>query len=180
MDDQVLELVAVDLGFLFVGEIAVLQPPAGDAVGHPVGHLLERGLALRGAEGPAEVLLGEDVGGVDAPGLGHLDAQLLEGDGAVAVVRDARVTALPAHLVVGVDALGGEVPADADPESLGCDCHVLSPVVLGVLVESASCAPHPICSAAFRLGATLLPPEPQHIVVGAPPRHEMLGFITAL
>jgi len=28
MDDQVLELVAVDLGFLFVGEIAVLQPPA--------------------------------------------------------------------------------------------------------------------------------------------------------
>jgi len=48
-------------------------------------------------------------------------------DGAVAVVRDARVTALPAHLVVGVDALGGEVPADADPESLGCDamCSLL-------------------------------------------------------
>jgi len=56
MDDQVLELVAVDLGFLFVGEIAVLQPPAGDAVGHPVGHLLERGLALRVPRVPRSTL----------------------------------------------------------------------------------------------------------------------------
>ena len=73
--------------------------------------------------GPAEVLLRQDVGGVHAPGLGHLDAQLLEGHRAVAVVGDAGVTAFPAHLVVGVDALGGEVAADADLGSLGGDGH---------------------------------------------------------
>ena len=79
VDDEVLQLVVEDLGLLVVDEVAVLDAPGGQGVGHPVGHLLERPLALVGAEGPPEVLLRQDVGGVDAPALGHLDAQLLEG-----------------------------------------------------------------------------------------------------
>ena len=67
MDDEVLELVPEGLGLVGVDEVAVLDPPAGDGVGHPVGHLLERVLAARGAQLPPEVLLGEDVGGVLAP-----------------------------------------------------------------------------------------------------------------
>ncbi len=96
VDDEVLQLVVEDLGLVVVDEVAVLDPPRGDRVGHPVGHLLERPLALGGAEGAAEVLLGQDVGGVHAPGLGHLDAQLLEGDRPVAVVGDPGVAPLPA------------------------------------------------------------------------------------
>ena len=123
MDDEVLELVAEDLGLLVVDEVAVLDAPGGQRVDHPVGHLAQRPLALLGAERPAEVLLGQDVGGVHAPGLGHLDAQLLEGHRAVPVVRDPGVAPLPAHLVVGVHALGGEVPPDADSDPLGGDGH---------------------------------------------------------
>ena len=123
MDDQVLELVVEDLRLLVVDEVAVLDAPRRQRVGHPVRHLLERRLALGGAERPAEVLLRQDVGGVHAPGLGHLDAELLEGHRAVAEVRDARVAPLPLDLVVGVDALGGEVAADADLGSLGGDGH---------------------------------------------------------
>ena len=107
-----------------VDEVAVLAAPGGDGVDHAVGHLPERPLALGGAQGAAEVLLGQDVGGVQAPALGHLDAQLLEGHGAVPVVGDPGVPALPAHLVVGVDAFGGEVASDADAGPLGRNRHV--------------------------------------------------------
>ena len=65
-------------------------------------------LALGGAEGAAEVLLGDDVGGVLRPGAGELEVALLEGDGAVAPVGDHRVAAVPGELVVGVRALGRE------------------------------------------------------------------------
>ncbi len=104
VDDEVLQLVVEDLGLLVVDEVAVLDAPGGQRVRHPVGHLLQRPLALLGAERPPEVLLRQDVGGVDAPTLGHLDAQLLEGHRPVAVVGDAGVAPLPAHLVIGVDA----------------------------------------------------------------------------
>ena len=51
------------------GEVAVLL--AGLAVGadHAVDELLQRPLALGRADRAAEVLGGDDVGGVDAPGL---------------------------------------------------------------------------------------------------------------
>ena len=58
---------------------------------------------------------------------GELDAELLEGDRAVAVVGDAGVAPLPLDLVVGVDALGGEVPADADAGLLGRHGHGVPP-----------------------------------------------------
>src|SRR6202035_5276467 len=92
-----------------------------------VGHLLQGGLALSGSRSPAEILLGEDVGGVQAPGGGDLDVELLEGDTAVAVVGDARVAPLPHELVVGMDPFGGEVPPNADSGPLRGDCHVRVP-----------------------------------------------------
>ena len=79
-------------------------PHVGDRVGDAVDHLAQRRLALVGAEGAAEVLLGDDVGGVLRPRDGELDVGLEEGVGAVLVVRDARVAAFPLDRVVGVDA----------------------------------------------------------------------------
>ena len=118
-----LELVVEDLGLFVVDEVAVLQAPGRQRVGHPVGHLLERPLALSGVQRPAEVLLGQDVGGVQAPGFRHLDVQLLEGHRAVPVVGDAGIAPLPAHLVVGMHTGGGEVTPDANTGSLGGDGH---------------------------------------------------------
>ena len=106
VDDQVLELVAERLRLVVVDEVAALAAPPGDGVGHPVGDLLERRLPLGRAEGAPEVLLGQDVGGVDAPGRGHLDPELLEGDRPGGVVGDPGVAPLPGHGVVGVDPCG--------------------------------------------------------------------------
>ena len=101
-DEQVLELVAEGLGLVVVDEVAALDAPAGDRVGHPVDHLPQRRLPLGRAEGAPEVLLGDDVRGVQRPGGRELDPELLEGDRAVTEVRDAGVAPLPVHLVVGV------------------------------------------------------------------------------
>src|SRR5690606_26165857 len=60
-----------------------------------------------GADGTAEVLAGDDVDRVHRPEVGELDAALLEVDRAVAPVGHHDVTALPGHLVVGVDSRSG-------------------------------------------------------------------------
>src|SRR5690606_719357 len=104
-------------------EVAALAAPRGDGVGHPVDHLAQRALALGGAQGAPEVLLGDDVGGVHRPRRRELDAELLEGHGAVGEVGDAGVAPLPRELVVGVHAGSGEVTADADAGLLGGDGH---------------------------------------------------------
>ena len=75
-------------------------------------------LALRRADGAAEVLAGDDVGGVDRPELGELHAALLEVHRAVAPVRHHDVAALPGDLVVGVHAGGGVHPLDGQPPAL--------------------------------------------------------------
>ena len=179
--DQVLQLVAVDLGLLVVFEVAVLDPPRRDGVDDPVDDLLERVLALGGAERSAEVLLGQDVGGVRAPGLGHLDVALLERDRAVAIVHDPRLTELPANLLVGVDAFGREVPTDADSNSLRGDGHLFpcssDP---GSLVPGLCDRPLLRPAVSERPQGPRVHPQPQYVVVASPVRHEMLGFITAL
>src|SRR6185312_931305 len=68
---------------------------------------LEAPLALRRADGAAEVLGGDDVGRVHRPEVGKLDAVLLEVDRAVPPVRHDNVPAFPGHLVIGVHAGGG-------------------------------------------------------------------------
>ena len=123
MDDQVLQLGPEGLRLLVVDEVAVLDAPGGDGVDHPVGDLAQRPLALVGARGAPEVLLGQDVGGVQAPALGDLDIQLLEGDRPVPIVGDPRVTSLPDDLVIGMDLGRGEVAADADTGALWGDGH---------------------------------------------------------
>jgi hypothetical protein len=123
VDDDVFELVGEGPGLLGVVEVAVLQAPFGDGVDHPVDDLAERGLALVGPRSAPEVLLGQDVGGVQGPGGGDLDGELLEGHGAVSVVGDARVAPLPDDLVVGMDPIGGEVTPDADGGPLRGNCH---------------------------------------------------------
>ena len=108
------QLVLEDLRVALAGEVAVLA--AGRTVGehHPVDELAQAALALRAADGAAEVLRGDDVGGVDAPLGGELDAALLEVDRAVAPVGHDDVAALPGHLVVGVHTGGGEDALDLE------------------------------------------------------------------
>ena len=66
------------VGVLGRGEVAALAAPAGDRAGDAADHLLDGALALVRAELAAEVLLGDDVGGVLRPGERELDAALLE------------------------------------------------------------------------------------------------------
>ncbi len=101
------QLVLEDLGVVRGGEVAVLL--TGGAVGehHAVDDLLEAPLALRGADGAAEVLGGDDVHRVHRPGVGELDAALLEVDRAVTPVGHDDVAARPGHLVVGVHSRSG-------------------------------------------------------------------------
>ena len=61
------ELGLEGVGVLVGGEVAALAAPAGDRAGDAGDHLLDRALALVGAEPAAEVLLGDDVGRVLRP-----------------------------------------------------------------------------------------------------------------
>ena len=122
-------------GLVVVDEVAVGDAPGGDGVDHAVGDLLERPLALGGADGAAEVLLGDDVGGVQRPPDRELDTELLEGDLAGLPVGDPGVTPLPLDHVVGVGAGGGEVPSDADAGLLGCQGHECPPLRVGCGVD---------------------------------------------
>ncbi len=79
-DEEVLELGVEGVGLVVVDEVAALDAPLGDGVGDAVDDLAQRRLPLGRARGAPEVLLGDDVGGVQRPGRGELDTELLEGD----------------------------------------------------------------------------------------------------
>ena len=78
-------------------------------------------LALGCSWGSAEILLGNDVGGIERPANWELDAELLKRNSAVFPVVDARIALFPDHLVVGVHTRSGEFAADADGETLWCE-----------------------------------------------------------
>ncbi len=122
-DEEVLQLGVVGVRLALVDEVAALEAPLGDRVGHAVDHLAQRRLALGGAGGAAEVLLGDDVRGVERPRGGEGHIELFERHRAITEVRDAGIALLPRELVVGVHAVGGEVPADTNAGLLGCQCH---------------------------------------------------------
>ena len=110
MQQDVGELVLEHLGLLGVGEVAALAAPAGDGAGDAADHLLDRALARRVADLPAEVLLGDDVGRILRPVRGELDVLLLERH-AIAVA-DARVAQLPVDGVERMQAGRGEEARD--------------------------------------------------------------------
>ncbi len=114
-------------GLGVVAEVAALDAPPGDRVDDAVDDLAQRRLPLGRAERAAEVLLGDDVGGVLRPAGGNLDAELLEHHRPVSDVGDARVTPLPHDLVVGIDPLRREQPAEADPEGIRGNRHPWAP-----------------------------------------------------
>ena len=72
------QLVLEDLGVVVGREVAVVLAGLGVGEHDAVDQLLEALLAHVGAERAAEVLGGDDRGGVDAPEVGELDAALLE------------------------------------------------------------------------------------------------------
>ena len=95
-DDQVLELGAEGLGLARRRRSSRPRMPQAVMVSTTrSATCLQRRLPLGRAERAPEVLLGDDVGGVERPADGELDAELLEGDRAVAVVGDAGVAPLP-------------------------------------------------------------------------------------
>src|SRR6516165_11524585 len=104
-----------DLGIGVGGEVAVLPPGRYVGADDPVDQLLQAPLPLRRAHRAAEVLGGDDVGGVDRPEVGELHALLLEVDRAVAPVGHYDVATLPGDLVIGMNALAGVNTADSEP-----------------------------------------------------------------
>src|SRR3954469_20621422 len=88
------------------GEVAALTTPVGDRAGDAGDHLLDRALARRRVQLPAEVLLRDDVRRVLRPGHRELDVRLVEGD-AVAMT-DLRVPQLPLDGLERVHAGMGE------------------------------------------------------------------------
>src|SRR4029453_13636607 len=90
------ELVLEGAAVLLAREVAGLPAHLGDPAGYSTDHLLDGSLSLGGAELPAEVLLGDDVGGVLRPALRELDTALLE-DGVLGIADD-RVPVLPLEL----------------------------------------------------------------------------------
>src|SRR5438105_8678092 len=109
MQDQMAELVLERLRVGLGGEVAAFAAPARDGVHHARDHLLDAGLATRGAERAAEVLADHDVGRHLGPERRHLAVGLLENCFAL-LVGDRRGALLPRHLVVRVHALAREAP----------------------------------------------------------------------
>ncbi len=115
VQEGVRQLVLEDLRVGGRGEVPVVLTGLPVRLHDAVDQLLEAGLALRGADGTAEVLAGDDVDRVHRPEVGELDATLLEVDRAVAPVGHDDVTALPRHLVVRVHAGSGVDALDTQP-----------------------------------------------------------------
>ncbi len=139
-----LQLGVEGLGLLLAREVAVGAAPVREAVDDAVDELLDGALADGGAvaggggglfgQGAAEVLGGDDVGGVLRPVGGELDVLLLEYGCAVGACDD-RGADLPPHLIVGVDIRAGKVAPDEGGRvclGVGCGsglgCHWLASV----------------------------------------------------
>ena len=115
VEQRVGQLVLEDLGVARAWRSSRSRGRPGVGADHAVDELLEAPLALGRADRAAEVLGRDDVGRVDRPEVGELDAALLEVDRAVPPVGHDDVAALPGDLVVGVDALTGVDAAHREP-----------------------------------------------------------------
>jgi hypothetical protein len=134
------ELVAERQRVLGGLEVAVGLAPRVDGVGDAGDHLLDRALAVGGAQRAAEVLLHDDVGRGLRPRLGELDLALLEVHLAVGAADDG-VAQLPLdlgeriHALAGEEALDGEARAGVTDDAAGGALGALgSAGVLAVIV----------------------------------------------
>ena len=91
------------------GEVAVRLAGLHVREHDAVDELAQAPLALVGADRAAEVLRGDDGGGVDAPEVGELDAPLLEDDLAALPVRLDDVAALPGDGQAGGEVVGEQL-----------------------------------------------------------------------
>src|SRR5436309_10912681 len=113
---HVRQLMVEDLRVFRSREVAVLLAGALVRRHDAVDQLTKARLTLRGPDRTAEVLRRDDVGRVDGPEVGELDATLLEVDRAIAPVGHDDVATLPGDGVVRVHAWG---LVDAlDPQAL--------------------------------------------------------------
>ena len=125
VEQDVGELVLEGVGVLGRGEVAALAAPAGDRAGHAPDHLLDGALALVRARAAAEVLLGDDVGGVLRPGRRELDAALLERR--VLGVADQGIADLPLD---AIDRMPRLAPPQESPQAVQ-----KNPTENGLIVE---------------------------------------------
>ena len=95
VDQQPGQLVLEQLGVGRGREVAVVLAALAVGLHDAVDELLEAPLADVGADGAAEVLGGDDRGGVDAPEVGELHAALLEDGLAGLPVRSGRRRGAP-------------------------------------------------------------------------------------
>lgn len=107
--------------------------PTGPHIGQhdAIDELLQAPLAGIGTYGTAEVLGGNDGGGVHAPKIWKLDAALFEDHLAGLPVVLHNITALPRDVVIRMYAGGGEQPLDMQ-----------SGAVQGVVHELFGCGGH--------------------------------------
>src|SRR4029079_6727310 len=90
IDEQVLQVVAERLEIVFAGEVLLPPRPHRDGVDDAADQLLDAALALRRADGAAEVLRDDDVGRLLRPEFRDLDVALLEYDVPLLVADDGR------------------------------------------------------------------------------------------
>ena len=122
-DEQMGQLGAKCLGFSVIDEVAVTAAPGGDGADDTVDHLAQRAFTFGRTERSAEVLLGKNVGCILRPVGGNLDAELFEGDRAVAVVGQASVAPFPRDVVVRIASHGREPSSHPETGVLWSDRH---------------------------------------------------------
>ena len=124
-DEHVLQLVGERGCLGVVGEVAALDPPAGDRVDHPVDDLAERRLALSAPSVPRKYFWATMLVAFCDQSAGN-STSAARRPPCRRAVGDASVATLPEHLVVRVDPLRGEQPADADAMRPGLERSVVS------------------------------------------------------
>ena len=114
IDEQVLQVVAERQQVVFAGEVVLPARPGRDGVDDAADQLLDGTLTLRRADGAAEILGDDDVGGLLGPEAGNLDVALLEDDRAL-FVADHGGADVPFDLVERIDPFLGEEALVLEP-----------------------------------------------------------------
>src|SRR5208283_6207101 len=102
-DEEMDQLVVESDGVFKGAEIAVLQAPVTDGLGHAADQLTDAGFALAGIHAAVEIFAGDDIGRGHRPVFGNFHIFLLE-DGVALGVGNGGGAEFPFDVVVGRDA----------------------------------------------------------------------------